>query len=130
MSATYDTDEVLVPGPETRAKVEDILDKIARLSEELAFFQRELTLTAPEGFNANAPGGSCSCCASPVLGYTIRRDGDETDAPAPWVVLTVTLKNHDGCCLVENYATEEEAMKAAWGMAEANSLVWSAEAAK
>jgi len=67
-----DDAEVLVPGPETRAKVAGLLDKIAQLAEEIAFAQRELALIAPVGFthtSVNSPGGVC--CASPMIGYTV-----------------------------------------------------------
>jgi hypothetical protein len=116
--------ELLVPGPKTRAKVEGLLDNLARLSEEIAFCQRELSLAVPEGFGHKPE----SCCASPVIGYVAARLDPSDKESDVWAVHTATLKHPDGCCSLDYTGTKDEVERWAWDMAKANGLIWNSEA--
>ncbi len=131
MSGTTDdyTGDLLVPGPETRAKLAELLERRARLNEEIAFVQNEIVMLVPDGFEAADGCSGLACCGSPIIGWTAK--SLEKDSSPPFFLHTATLKHPGGCCSVDDaYPTEDEAWEAAWKLAQANALIWKHEVAK
>jgi len=123
MSHTADdyTGELLVPGPETRVKLADLLERRARLSEELALVQKEIAGTTPRGFSRRE-----ECCGSTVIGYIAARLDPSSDESV-WAVHTATLKHPDGCCSLDDTGARDEVERMAWEMAKVNGLIWPSE---